>query len=159
MAEQFNTTLWWLKTLQIILSACTAVGAVSVFFDKNAKEAAVATALFSGIQLIVNGLTKNTDHGQQAQKHRQVAASLWEIRDAYLSLIADIVDPAMSLNEIRSRRDKLQDRLGKIYNQAPHTNAMAYKAAQIALQLNEELTFNEGEVDSMLPAKLRHTKQ
>jgi hypothetical protein len=45
--------------------------------------------------------------------------------------------------------------LHTVYESAPATNSKAYKQAQDALQLNEEMTFSDAEIDSLLPPGLR----
>jgi hypothetical protein len=52
----------------------------------------------------------------------------------------------------------LQECYCAIISDAPRTTAKAYQAAQHALKNNEDLTFNPGEIDLMLPSKLRDTK-
>lgn len=156
-AEQLNDWNAKLKGSQIILSAVMSVGAVSIFFEKTSFAAAVVTALLSFASLVLSSFVKSTDYGQLAQKHRQSAASIWQVREAYESLLTDLMDEGMSLERVRKERDKLQDRLGKIYEQAPSTNSKAYAAAQKGLQLDEELTFSDTELDAMLPAHLRRS--
>ena len=52
-------------------------------------------------------------------------------------------------------RDDLQKRLSNVYSGSHRANSKAYKAASKALQVIEELTFNDQEIDSFLPKELR----
>jgi hypothetical protein len=79
------------------------------------------------------------------------------VREAYLSLLTDIRDSSLTLSELRQRRDSLQERLHKIYHNAPHTDDKAYEKSQKALKENEELTFSDEEIDVFLPKPLRRT--
>mgnify|MGYP007122371997 FL=1 len=54
-------------------------------------------------------------------------------------------------NEIQKRRDILCEKVSEVNNNYPATDAKSYKAAQKALQKEEEQTFKENEVDSILP--------
>ena len=43
----------------------------------------------------------------------------------------------------------------KVYRASPSTTVRAYKKAQKALKLKEEMTFSAAEVDTFLPQELR----
>lgn len=147
-------TLRNIKLLQIALSSVTASGAIAIVFADQIALKAI-TALVSLITLIVTGYMKGFDPGASAQKHRDAAADLWEIREAYLSLITDIAARSIDLGAVRAKRDELQTALASIYKSAPHTTPKAYGLAQRALQQDEEYTFNDGEIDKFLPHQLR----
>jgi hypothetical protein len=147
-------TLRTIKLVQIILGAITASGAVAVVFSDDLLLKG-ATALISLLTLGITGYMKGFDPGASAQKHRDTAADLWVIREAYLSLLTDIATQSLSLVEIRGKRDELQAGLAAIYKSAPHTTPKAYGLAQKALQRDEEYTFNDGEIDKFLPRNLR----
>jgi hypothetical protein len=111
MAERAGTYLWRVKWAQIILSALTTGGAIGVVFDKSSAVFPLATAALSILMLIVNSYVKDIDPGQDAQIHRDAASDIWNLREAYLSLLADIRDQAFSLADIvlthsRSRAGK-----------------------------------------------------
>ncbi len=97
--------------------------------------------------------------GEIAQKHRNTANDLWSVRESYLSLLTDIPSSCIEFEDIRKRRDELQKELASIYQGSPATNSPAYKQSQEALQVNEELTFSDDEIDKLLPKSLRKTKQ
>jgi SMODS and SLOG-associating 2TM effector domain family 4 len=155
MAERASLWLWRVKWTQIILSALTTGGAIGVVFDKNSAVFPLATAFLSISMLILNSYVKDVDPGQEAQKHREAASDIWNVREAYLSLLADIRDQAFTLADLRTRRDELQNELHAIYRGAPHTNGKAYGQAQDALKNKEDLTFTDAEIDAFLPGPLR----
>ena len=66
----------------------------------------------------MNSYAKDLDPGAAAQKHREAASDIWNIREAYLSLLTDIRDPAIALEPLRQQRDELQSALHKIYRAA-----------------------------------------
>jgi hypothetical protein len=92
---------------------------------------------------------------QLAQKHKEVAAKLWDVRESYLSLITDLLAGDVSTTDARSRRDELQEELAAVYETAPRTLDAAYREAGIALKQREEPTFSDQEIDRLLPAPLR----
>lgn len=158
MAERLHSRHKAGKWANIVLSSLIASGAVSVIFAKGSAwepYAGYVTAFLSILSLIFNAYLKDLDPGALAQRHREAASDVWNIREAYLSLITDILDKGGNLATLRQRRDKLQAALHKIYRSAPHTDGKAYGGAQNALKNNEDLTFTEEEIDVMLPTSLR----
>jgi hypothetical protein len=107
--------------------------------------------------LILNTYTKNYDLGELAQKHRQAANEIWYIREKYLSLLTDVRIRTKSLSEIQKERDRLISDLHNVYSGAPNTNNKAYNKARKSLKFNEEMTFNDDEIDLFLPEVLRNS--
>jgi hypothetical protein len=155
MAERCAARFRIVKWLQIILSALTTGGAVGVVFDRSSTFFPYATALLAMSLLILNSYVKDLDPGQAAQKHREAASDIWNVREAYLSLLTDIRDPLFALEDLRKRRDEFQSQLYKIYRNAPHTDSEAYGKAQDALKNKEDLTFSDTEIDAFLPDPLK----
>ncbi|KQO76364.1 SLATT domain-containing protein [Methylobacterium sp. Leaf88] len=154
MADRCGGTLRHLKLAQIILAALTASGATSsIFVDQPALK--IATAVVSFCTLWISGYTKGFDPGGTAQKHRDAAASLWPIRESYLSLLTEMRMRRLTDDEAIKRRDDLQAKLAALYKGAPQTTAKAYAEAQKALQRNEDYTFSDAEIDKFVPASLR----
>lgn len=154
MAERKSKLQNHIKIAQIALSAIAASGAIGVIVTDGDVAKAV-TAVFAVATLGVSTYVKDIDPGALAQKHRQTASDIWNIREAYLSLLTDIRDDSLSLEELKARRNELQGRLHAIYKSAPHTDGEAYAKAQNALKTNEDLTFSEAEIDAFLPAPLK----
>lgn len=154
MADRCGGTLRHLKLAQIVLAALTASGATSsIFVDQMALK--IATAVVSFCTLWISGYTKGFDPGGTAQKHRDAAASLWPIRESYLSLLTEMRMRRLTDDEAIKRRDDLQAKLAALYKGAPQTTAKAYAEAQKALQRNEDYTFSDAEIDKFVPASLR----
>jgi hypothetical protein len=149
--------LWFrrVKWAQIVLSAVTTGGAIAVIFDRNSPYFTYGTALLSVASLIFNSYLKDLDPGEAAQKHRETASDLWNIRESYLCLLADIKDKSFTMEGLRGRRDDLQKQLYRIYRIAPHTDGKAYADAQDALKNKEDLTFTDVEIDQLLPTSLK----
>lgn len=112
----------------------------------------------SAIALLVSALSLAANHfrfGEESEAHRDIASRLWDVRESYLSLIADLMSGATSESDARLRRDELQDATLKAYTDAPRTTAKAYCNARDGLKNNEELTFTSREIDLFLPEALR----
>ncbi|WP_282698341.1 SLATT domain-containing protein [Streptomyces sp. CC208A] len=89
-----------------------------------------------------------------AEQHRAAAKELWYIRELYLHLLTDIQTDPQSV-DIPRRRDELLEKLNHVYRLAPDTSSSAYRAAQRALQIDEDMTFSSSEIDRFLPEALR----
>lgn len=148
--------LRWIKVVQIVLSALTTGGLLTALLGdpKFSQAATVGSAVASTILLVLNAYMKDVDPGQQAEKHKKTASELWEIRESYLSVLADLHDGHLDLESVRKKRDDLQTRLANIYGTAPRTSARAYGIASAGLKQHEELTFSDEEIDKFLPDAL-----
>lgn len=158
MAERLHVDFERLSWAQIVLAALTAGGAVGALFTKDTSCFAIGTAVLSVATLAANFYKKDLDPGGLAQKHRSVAADVWNVREAYLSLLTDIRDSSITMKDLRTRRDKLQADLYKIYKGAPSTDGDAYGEAQDALKNKEDLTFSDAEIDAFLPGPLKRVR-
>jgi hypothetical protein len=155
-ADRLTTRLAQIKWLQICLSAITTGGLITTIWGTPtvSHAAAIVAAIVSTILLAINAYTKDSDPGQKAEKHKEVASRLWNIRESYLSLLTDL-RMGFAPGDARTRRDDLQAHLAKIYETAPRTDAASYASAQEGLQRNEELSFSDDEIDRLLPPALR----
>lgn len=145
-----------IKISQIVLSAITTGGFIAAFFGAGEIGAAIGVVV-STILLVLNAYMKNFDMGELAQKHRKSANDLWLIREKYLSLLTDLAMGEKPLETLQAHRDELLEQLHNAYEGSPSTNSKAYKKAQLALKVNEDLTFSDKEIDAFLPAELKRT--
>ena len=74
-----------------------------------------------------------------------------------MSLLADLKDGVAADADARAKRDEILVRLKALYSIAPQTTSKAYRTAQKALKVDEELTFSDKEIDVMMPKALRRT--
>jgi hypothetical protein len=146
-----------LKLTQIILSAITTGGLLVVFFGTPdvSKNSAALTAIISVLLFIVNTYTKDIDLGALAEKHKHTASELWDVRESYLSLLTDLKANHLSYESTTKLRDILQEKLTKIYKEAPRTTDISYKNARGGLKNKGELLFTDEEIDKFLPITLR----
>lgn len=156
-ADQCLRSLKRVKLWQIVLSAVTTGGLiVAVFGDATtSRAAAIVSAFLSTSLLALNTYTKDVDPGTTAERHKEAAAKLWLIRESYLSVLTDLRTAVLNGDDVRRRRDALQEALGAVYESAPRTTSSSYADASIALKLQEELTFTDEEIDRFLPEPLR----
>ncbi len=150
------TRLSRIKLWQIILSALTTGGFISVFFGASEIGAAIGV-IVSTILLVLNAYTKNYDLGELAQKHKQAANEIWIIREKYLSLLTDLAMEEKPIEQLQKDRDNLLSELYSVYSGSPNTTFDAYKKAQEALQTKEDMTFSDEEIDAFLPNELKRS--
>lgn len=153
--KKLRTTKCW----QISLSALTTGGLFSILLTDGSKELTIITAIIASVQFWLNSYIKEYNLSESAERHASTASKLWNIRESYLSLIADIQAHLTTIEEIRQRRDDLQKQSFVVYEKAPRTISKAYKEAQKALKFNEELTFSNSEIDLLLPRGLRRNAE
>ncbi|WP_206240462.1 SLATT domain-containing protein [Novosphingobium terrae] len=154
MADRCAATLRFYKMAQIVTSVVSAGSAsLAVMLDADAIKVLTAVAAIgsSGISIYM----KSFDPGATAQKHRDAAASIWPIRESYLSLLTDLRMQRIDSDAAVKRRDELQAKLAAIYKGAPQTDGKAYAEAQKALKVYEDYTFSDAEIDAFLPAQLK----
>ena len=152
-ADILQKRLSRIKFWQISLSAATTSGFVAVIAGAG-QVGALLGIIVAGILLGLNAYTKDQNFGELAQKHRQSAADLWAVREAYLSLLTDFRINEVSIGEVRARRDSLQADLELIYSSAPDSNDIAHNLARESLKLGDSLNFSDDEIDSLLPSGL-----
>lgn len=143
-----------IKTAQIVLAALSAGGFLATIAGIG-FAGQLAGVIVSTVLLAVNAYTKDYDLGEIAQKHKHAAADIWLIRERYLSLLTDIMIGERSLSDLQTTRDDLTTSLHAVYRGAPCTTPRAYTKARDALQVVEELTFSDKEIDEFLPIDLR----
>ena len=139
--------------LTVVSSGTFLASLLGLFLDES--WAALGTSFIALLVSAINLGTQAFKYGEKTQKHRDVAAKVWDLRESYQSLIVDLQSGASTVNESRAKRDSLQQAAFEIYSEAPRTSPKAYSLAQEALQSNEDLTFSEHEIDLLLPVQLR----
>lgn len=157
MIDHLNSRAYWIKISNIVALVLTTGGILTPIFDTIPFKNSLI-ALTSAFALGVAVYQLSFDPVLEIESHRKCAKQLWIIREQYINLIADIKDGRLTDDQTHDQRDALVAQLGNIYKEAPDTNAKAYKAAQKALKVNEEMTFSVKEIDQFLPAHLKETK-
>ena len=145
-----------IKNAQIILAALITTGLLVRIF-KGQEWALIISTILSAIQFALTSFLKEYNLGETIQKHNTAALELLDIREHYLSLLTDLRARIITVKEIIDKREELQEQLSKTYKGSPRTFSKAYAIAQKSLQVNDELTFSDKEIDKFLPSTLRKT--
>lgn len=153
-ADVLKTRSDYLKFAEIFLSAATTTSVlVTVFGDGKSFQfiAAFCSTVLLGITLY----SKDFDLLAIAEKHKQAALNILEIREKLFSLLVDIRIGNKEITELQQRRDELNEQLVNTYRGAPKTINKAYAIASKALKEKEEFTFTDAEINKFLPEGLR----
>jgi len=153
-AEILNFQTIIIKWINIVLTTLTSGTLISTILT-NQIALIYTSAFFSALTLAFTIFQLSFNPEISAENHRQIAKELWFIREKYVNLMADLINEKIDNEIIISRRDALIEQLKMIYKFAPITTTKAYKKAQKALKINEELTFSDKEINQFLPEKLR----
>ncbi|WHT40388.1 SLATT domain-containing protein [Myroides sp. mNGS23_01] len=144
----------FLKAIEITFSALTTTSILVIIFNNEVIFQFVA-ALFSTVLLCITLYSKDYNLLAIAEKHKQAALDILEIREKLFSLLVDIRIGNEEIGSLQQRRDALNEQLVNTYRGAPKTITKAYQIASKALQKNEEFTFSDEEIDKFLPESLR----
>lgn len=146
-----------IKYTEIILSAATTTSLLVVVFGDDKCFQFIA-ALCSTALLCLTLYSKDFNLLAIAEKHKQAALDILEIRESLLSLLVDIRIENKSIEQLQLIRDNLNTQLVNTYRGAPKTNNEAYQIASKALKKDEEFTISDAEIDKFLPENLRKNK-
>lgn len=145
-----------LKWGQIITTVLTSSSYLTTFFVKTGLKdiGTILSVILSIISFIISLCSFVFNVDEEIECHKNTAIELWDIRESYLSLIVDLKDENTSIEEIKKRRDLLQEQSRNVYSKEPRTTSNAYKKARKALKIDEELTFSKEELNIFLPKEL-----
>jgi hypothetical protein len=141
------------KWVNILLTTLTSASVLSAVITNQKVLLYVGSGL-AGIALAFTIFQLSFDPAKDAERHRSAANELWYVREKYIHLLTDIATDPASVDIVR-RRDELMEELKAIYKLAPDTTGRAYRRAQQALQINEDMTFANEEINRFLPDSLR----
>ena len=150
-----NEKKW--KWAQIISTVLTSTSYVTTLFTEAGynKAGATISIVLSIISFAISMRFFVFNVDKDIESHKSTAIELWDIRESYLSLIVDLRDEKIDIEEIKKQRDLLQNKTKDVYSKEPRTTSKAYKQARVALKINEELTFSKEELNVFLPKELQ----
>jgi hypothetical protein len=145
------------KWANIILSGLTFGGVIATVGTDDPFWLGVSLAL-STLSAGYAVFQLSFDPNKKAGSHRAAAKQFLVLRNRYVHLMADIVEGIMTPDQIRIRRDELEKETADAFLVAPDTSYKAYRKAQKALQVDEDMTFGDEELNMFLPAALAYVK-
>ena len=143
------------EVVRIVSSSLTAAGLISIVFAYDELWIKLLTALVSFVTLVMEALSKSYDFDFLIASHRNVASALMELRDSYQHLIYKAQESETTIANLDSEYQKLEKKKHSIYKEAPRTTDRAVEMARVALHVNKDNVFLDGDIDAALPACLR----
>lgn len=142
----------FVKWTNIILTTLTSASLLGTIIT-NAHTLLYLSSALAAMMLAFTIFQFSFDPAGAADKHRMTANELWYLRERYCNLLAD-VRRGVRDEEVTRRRDELTDELNEVYSHAPSTSSRAYRKAQEALKISEDMTFSAAEINRFLPKEL-----
>ncbi len=131
---------WW----QIILTVLSTAGIIQTI-TVGIPWLNWLSCVISALSLCVTLYMLNFNLEEETKEHKDAANELWEVREAYKSLIVDFDD--LDFEKIRSKRDSLMERISQINKTFPGTDDEAFAQAQKEIG---KYTFEEGETEKLI---------
>lgn len=153
-ADIYDVRFKWMETAKIAAASLTSVGIVSLIFTDQLWIKLVS-ALISFISVFVSAFFKSFDLQIMVNQHKSAANNLLVIRDELKLLLLQIrlqKDDPVALYE---KYESTVHRLDKIYADAPNTTNKAVEMAREALNVTQDNTFLDAEIDNFLPVELK----
>ena len=147
--------LWnrWLLGAEALLMLGAALASIALMLTGQTTYG-VLTAVASAAAVGTLIVRLAWDFDRSASAHRACSARLWQIREQYRAVIADVRDESLTLDAARERRDALMGMLHAVYENAPPADRKVYEAARQALPTTDEGDLTDEEVNQFLPVSL-----
>lgn len=116
-----------IKVTQIVLTALSTGGFLTSVIAGIPWYSWVG-GLTSAIALALNLYSLNFDLPAEIKSHTDAANELWDVREAYKSLLVDFDE--LSNDDIRKRRDAITKSVSRINKAYPGTDSKAFARAQ-----------------------------
>ena len=133
-----------IKITQIVLMALSTTGFLASLISGVSWLSWIG-GLTSAVALGLNLYMLNFNVTEEIKKHTDAANELWDVREAYKSLLVDFDD--LSEDDIRKKRDKLIEAVGKVNKAYPGTDEKAFTKAQKEIG---KYTFDDGEAEKLM---------
>jgi hypothetical protein len=143
----------WLLGSEAMLMLGAVLASIALLLTGQATYG-VLTAVAAAVAVGVLIVRLVFDFERSAGAHRACSARLWQIREQYRALIADLRDESLTLDAARERRDALMGMLHAVYENAPPADRTVYAAARQALPGTDESDLTDEEVNQFLPVSL-----
>ena len=128
------------KVIQIILTALSTGGFLTVAFSKHPYLAYWIGGLSSATSLAIHLCLLNFDMPDLIKKHTDAANDLWDVREDYKTLLIDY--DLLDFEQIRCQRDHLKDRVSEINKKYPETDDKSFLKAKKSIG---KYVFEDGE--------------
>ena len=141
------------ETCNIIFAGVTSCGVVAIFICED-YITKVLTTLVSFGSLFLSAYLKCFDLKNLERQHRIAANRFIIVRNQLLHIIVELhMEP--NLEQIKAEYQQILSDLNKLYLEAPSTTDSAVSKASEALNIKNEYTYTDEEIDHFLPNNLK----
>ncbi len=140
LKKQYST----IKIIQIVLTALSTGGFLASVLAGIPWLSWIG-GLTSAVALGLNLYMLSFNLPDKIKAHTDAANELWDVREAYKSLLIDLDD--LELDQIRENRDALTERVSQINKKYPGTDGKSFKQAQADIG---KYQFEDGEAARLL---------
>jgi hypothetical protein len=141
------------ETCNIIFAGVTSCGVVAIFLcDEYITK--VLTTLVSFGSFFLSAYLKGFDLKNLERQHRIAANKFIIVRNQLLHIIAEL-HMKSNLEQIKAEYQQILSDLNELYLEAPSTTDSAVSKASEALNVKNEYTYTDEEIDHFLPNNLK----
>lgn len=141
-----------IKIAQIVLTALSTGGFLTSIFAGITWLSWVG-GLASAVALGLNLYMLSFNLPDSIKSHTDAANELWDVREAYKSLLTDLDD--MEIDQVRLKRDALVEHMSQINKKYPGTDDESFKQAQNDI---DKYVFSDDEAEKLLHVETLQNK-
>lgn len=137
-----------IRVTQIILTAVSTGGFLATIITNQTILCwigGIAAALSLGLNLY----SKDFRLQEDARIHKDAADCLWDIREAYVSLLTDI--DFIPIEDALKRRETLTEKTSEVNKKYPGTDKRSFRLAQEVIKNEKLYSFERNEAEALLP--------
>lgn len=141
------------ETCNIIFAGVTSCGVIAIFLC-DGYITKVLTTLLSFGSFFLSAYLKGFDLKNLERQHRIAANKFIVVRNQLLHIIEEL-HSKVDLSQVKAEYKQILSDLNNLYLEAPSTTDSAVSKASKALDMKNEYTYTEEEIDHFLPKHLR----
>lgn len=153
-ADVYQKRFRTLETIKIIAASITSAGLVSLLFT-DAFWLKLVSTVVSFVSIFISAFFKSFNLNTMVNEHKRSAVALLSTRDQLIMLILKIKLRNETVDCLCNQYEQIMKQLHKVYIEAPNTTDTAVKKAKTALEVTQDNTFLDEEIDQYLPKALR----
>lgn len=153
-ADIYSSQFKKMETAKIISASLTSVGIVSLIFTDEILIKIMA-ALISFVTVFISAFFKSFDLQTMVTAHKSTANKLLSIRHDMQVLLLKTKLRKDDENSLINEYEIIMKKLDEVYSCAPNSTDKAVEKARVALNITQDSSFSDDEIDSYLPKSLQ----
>jgi hypothetical protein len=153
-ADIYSSQYKHMETAKIAAASFTSVSIVSLLFTDQMWIKILSTTI-SFISVFISAFFKSFDLQTLVSSHNSTAQKLLAIRNELKVILLLIHLQKESVSELTDEYQKIIKSLDDVYAEAPRTTDKAVQKARIALNITQDNSFSDEEINNNLPKTLQ----